>query len=118
MHELQIPVEQVRGSGGGMHSKFWQQVIADVLDTELVTVEVSEGAAYGAALLAGVGVGVWRDVRDACSSAIRVVDHVSPGTDVGRYDDYYSLYRQIYPALRLLFADTAHVVARHFGPGA
>jgi xylulokinase len=118
MRELQLPVEQVRGSGGGIRSTLWQQVIADVLDTELVTVKVTEGAAYGAALLAGVGVGIWRDVHTACSSSVRVIDRVQPGPDVERYDDYYSLYRQIYPALRPLFASTAHVVARYFGAGA
>jgi xylulokinase len=115
MRALQIPVEQVRGSGGGMRSTLWQQVIADVLNTELVTVEVTEGAAYGAALLAGVGVGIWCDVPTACSDAITVVDRVRPAPDRGRYDDYYSLYRQIYPALRPLFANTAGVVARSFG---
>jgi len=49
-------IEQVRISGGGVRSELWRQIIAEVLDVELVGVNTMEGAAYGAALLAGAGV--------------------------------------------------------------
>ncbi|NLF00314.1 MAG: xylulokinase, partial [Anaerolineales bacterium] len=114
IRELGVPVQQLRGSGGGVRSALWRQVIADVFDTELVTVRVTEGAAYGAALLAGVGVGVWRDVAAACACGVQVKEYVPPGPDVARYADYYQVYRELYPALRPLFAATAQVVACHF----
>ena len=64
-------------TGGGAKSILWRQILADVLDTELVTVNTTEGAAYGAALLAGVGAGAWPDVDAACEATIQVVDRVA-----------------------------------------
>jgi xylulokinase len=75
------PIEQVRVLGGGAKSLLWRQVLADVLEAELVTVNTTEGAAYGAALLAGVGAGVWRDVDAACAQTIAVKEHVSPKSE-------------------------------------
>ena len=55
-------ISQVRASGGGTKGVLWRQILALVLEAELVTVNTPEGAAYGAALLAGVSAGVWPDV--------------------------------------------------------
>jgi len=97
-------IEQVRVSGGGAHSALWRQILADVLDTELVTVNTTEGAAYGAALLAGVGADVWPDVDAACDATIQVVDRTAPRPQmVGRYDEFYPLYRGLYGALKATF---------------
>ena len=72
-----------------------------MLESELVTVNTTEGAAYGAALLAGVNAGVWPDVDTACSQTIRVGDRVSPDdTNVRRYAELYRHYQSLYPALR------------------
>ena len=60
---LGVPIEQVRASGGGARSSLWRQIQADVFGTELVLVNVTEGAAYGAALLAGVGAERIRECR-------------------------------------------------------
>ncbi|NLE43454.1 MAG: xylulokinase [Chloroflexi bacterium] len=113
MKDLGVPLEQVRGSGGGVRSALWRQILADVFDTELVTVNTTEGAAYGAALLAGVGAGVYADVPDACAKTITTVDQVVPGCDNVVYADYYPLYRSLYPALKPAFDATAGVVAIH-----
>jgi xylulokinase len=100
---------QVRVSGGGAQSVLWRQILADVLGIELVGVNTTEGAAYGAAILAGVGVGAWTDVDTACSSLIGVVDRVSPEGNRARvYEQVYESYRELYPALRLSF----HVLAK------
>ena len=48
-------IQQIRVSGGGSQSSFWRQIMADVFNFPLVTVDTAEGAAYGAALLAGLG---------------------------------------------------------------
>lgn len=94
-------IEQVRVSGGGARSALWRQTLADVFDTELVTVNTTEGAAYGAALLAGVGAGFWRDVDSACDSAIRVSGETPPiEAQASIYRRMYPLYRKLYPALR------------------
>ena len=94
-------IDQVRISGGGAKSNLWRQILADVLESELVTVNTTEGAAYGAALLAGVAAGVWADVDIACSQTIRVGDRVSPdAANVRRYTELYRHYRSLYPALQ------------------
>jgi xylulokinase len=94
-------VEQVRVSGGGARSKLWRQIVADILGVELVTVNTTEGAAYGAALLAGVAAGVWLDVDAACGETIKIVERVSPDAkNLDCYRQMYDEYRALYPALR------------------
>ena len=97
-------IDQVRLSGGGAKSSLWRQILADVLETELVTVNTTEGAAYGAALLAGIGAGIWRDVDAACAQTIRVTDRVSPNQqDLQTYQLIHQQYQQLYPALKSTF---------------
>jgi xylulokinase len=97
-------INQVRISGGGARSALWRQILADVLDTELVTVNTTEGAAYGAALLAGVGAGVWPEVDKACESAIEILDRVEPQAKVvEQYSQVYPIYRGLYSTLKPTF---------------
>ena len=97
-------IEQVRVSGGGAKSVLWRQILADVLGAELVTVNTTEGAAYGAAILAGVGSGAWPDVDAACASLIKVVERVSPNLSRSSiYGLMHGHYKQLYPSLRPLF---------------
>jgi xylulokinase len=94
-------IEQVRVSGGGAKSPLWRQILADVMDAELVTVNTTEGASYGAALLAGVGAGIWSSVREACEVTITILTSTRPNkAHVAIYDDYYQNYRALYPALK------------------
>jgi xylulokinase len=97
-------IEQVRVSGGGAKSGLWRQIHADVLDAELVTVNTTEGAAYGAAILAGVGFGAWPDVDTACASLITIVERVSPDpARAALYRQMHDHYKQLYPSLKQLF---------------
>jgi xylulokinase len=101
-------IREVRVSGGGAKSALWRQILADVLDTPLLTVNTTEGAAYGAALLAGVGAGTWSSVPAACAAAIRAVETVAPQPEVvRRYAVRYPLYRALYLALTPTF-DALH----------
>lgn len=98
-------IEQVRVSGGGARSGLWRQILADVFETELVTVNTTEGAAYGAALLAGVGAGHWDDVRSTCETTVRVTGRTVPSEENRRlYSRAYDVYRELYPALKSSFA--------------
>jgi len=90
---------RVRVSGGGSRSAFWRQMMADVFGTEIVEVNVTQGAAYGAALLAGVGAGVYGSVVEACERTIRETGSTSPGPEAPAYVDSYDRYRALYPAL-------------------
>jgi xylulokinase len=98
-------IHQVRVSGGGARSALWRQILADVLNAELVTVNTTEGAAFGAALLAGVGTGTWGSVDAACQATVKQTGRTAPVAEtVARYERGYALYRQLYPALK----DIAH----------
>src|SRR6202035_3325088 len=78
--ELGIPAKAIRVGGGGARSPLWRQIQADVYGQSVETVQAEEGAAYGAALLAGVGAGVWSSVDAACSEVVRVAQRVTPQT--------------------------------------
>src|SRR5512139_4073717 len=101
---LGVPITQVRASGGGARSAVWRQIQADVFGTELVLVNVTEGAAYGAALLATVGAGAYRSVEEAVSATVKVTDRTAPITaNVKEYERLYPVYRRLYPALKETF---------------
>jgi xylulokinase len=100
-------IRQVRITGGGARSPLWRQILAAVLDAELVTVNTTEGAAYGAALLAATGAGAFPDVESACAATIRITGSTTPGPASKVYQEVYPLYRALYPALRPSFEAVA-----------
>lgn len=94
---------EIRASGGGIASPLWRQVLADVLEAELVTVNTTEGAAFGAALLATVAAGWHRAVDDAVAATVRTAPAATPGPDATRYREAHAAYRELYPALAPFF---------------
>ncbi len=103
-------ITQIRASGGGTKGALWRQILASVLGAELVTVNTSEGAAYGAALLAGVGAGAWVDVAAACKACIEITDSIQPDeAQAGAYREAYPIYQALYPALKPSFAEIAAI---------
>jgi xylulokinase len=104
-------VTQVRITGGGARSPLWRRILADVLGGELVTVNTTEGAAYGAALLAATGTGAFPDVESACAAVIQATGSTEPGPGRAVYQDLYPLYRDLYPALRATFNAVARAEA-------
>ena len=102
-------VDQVRVSGGGAKSQLWQQILADTLGVELVTVNTTEGAAFGAALLAGVGAGLYSDVPEASEQMIELTGSTPPSSAMDAYQDYYPQYRALYPALADQFKALAEI---------
>ena len=75
---MAISVRQVRTTGGGAKSAFWRQLQADVYNAPVATTNSEEGAAFGAALLAGVGLGTYKSVPAACKQLIKAGDVVRP----------------------------------------
>ena len=99
--EMRVPVTNIRLGGGGARSNVWRQIQADVYGHEVEIIEAEEGAAYGAAILAGVGVNLWPSVDEACDSVVRVATRVKPRPDdVATMNRSYAAYRRMYPALR------------------
>jgi xylulokinase len=104
-HEMKVAVNRIRLGGGGARSPLWRQIQADVYGHEVEIVEAEEGAAYGAAILAGVGAGAWTSVDQACGAVVRVAGTVKPRSDaVTVMNASYAAYRRVYPATRSIFA--------------
>jgi len=102
--EMNVPVRSVRLGGGGARSALWRQIQADVYGHEIEVVEAEEGAAYGAALLAGVGARMWASVDEACVSVVRVAKRVRPDAEaVATLNKNYAAYRRVYGATRDIF---------------
>jgi len=105
--EMNVPVERIRLGGGGGRSLLWRQIQADVFGRAVETLQAEEGAAYGAALLAGVGARVWSDADEACQQAVRVGARIEPNPTIAAImDRLYERYRRIYPALREIYPGT------------
>jgi xylulokinase len=97
---------EIRASGGGTASPLWRQILADVLDAEIATVKTTEGAAFGAALLAAVGAGWFGSVPEATAAVVEATPAASPGPDGPLLREAHERYRALYPALAPTFHGT------------
>ncbi|MGI6641634.1 MAG: xylulokinase [Limnochordia bacterium] len=94
----------LRGIGGGLKSPLWKEIIASVTGLAVERLNIDEGPAFGAAVLAGVGAGVFASVPEASDSVVKVVDTVGPNPAWQQaYDELYGVYRGLYPALKESF---------------
>jgi xylulokinase len=108
MRGMNIPITQVRASGGGARSAFWRQLQADIYNTPIVLTNAAEGPAYGVALLAGVGTGAFSSVEEACGSAIKQTKKIVPNKKLAPlYERQYQVYRKLYGDLQDRFAEIA-----------
>ena len=104
MRDTGIDFEEVRAIGGGAHSKLWRQIQADVFNVPVVTPNPSGGAAYGAALMAAVGAGIFGSIAEGVESWVRSGEVTEPNvTSADSYDELYDAYRKLYPALQERF---------------
>jgi len=103
-----VASQQIRASGGGGRSPLWRQIQADVFQREMVTINATEGSAYGAALLAASG---WfGSVEEACRVCIRVTEQSNPDPARSRlYQEFYGIYRDLYLRLRETFQLVAQI---------
>jgi xylulokinase len=101
--QIAVPVKTIRLGGGGARSPLWRQIQADVYSHEVETVAVEEGAAYGAAILAGVGAKAWPTVDAACAAVVHVASATDPSIqDSSVMNRAYSSYRRIYPSMKTI----------------
>lgn len=108
LKEMGVAPVQLRAIGGGGRSALWRQILADVLGVPIARLNIDEGPAYGAALLAGVGAGVWADAAEAADAAVRVVEAVEPDRSrQAEYEARYRIFRSLYAALRETFKEAA-----------
>ena len=101
-----VKVKEIRAIGGGAKSRVWQQILADILGKEINLLNVEEGPAFGAALIAGVGVGVYSSFAEAVNEIIKVKKTIVPRIqNADRYKHYYQLYKKLYYSLKEDFRD-------------
>jgi xylulokinase len=101
IRRLNVPVKQIRASGGGGKSPFWRQIQADVFGQDVVTINAEQGPAYGVALLAAVGAGAFKNVEEACSATIRVVSRTTHDKKTAKsYDRFFPVYQRLYESLK------------------
>jgi xylulokinase len=107
--EMGVSTRQMLACGGGAASPFWRQMLADVYGCDVQTVASSrESPALGAAILAGVGVGIWKTVDEGCQAVIRLNPPLEPCPQAGRdYEPFYRLFCGLYPALKGAFHQLA-----------
>jgi xylulokinase len=99
--EIKVPVKTIRLGGGGARSALWRQIQADVYGQQVETVVAEEGAAYGAAILAGVGAKAWPSVDATCNAVVRVAGSTRPDLqDSQVMEKAYARYRRLYPAMK------------------
>jgi len=106
--ELKIPVGEIIIRGGGGKIELWRQIIADVFNCKVKTVAVEE-AAFGAALLAGIGVRIYKDFEDAVKKTVKTSLSNEPEPKREVYDDLYEIYKNLYPELRRHFHNLSSI---------
>lgn len=101
IRNLGVSVSEVRATGGGAKSAFWRQLQADIYGCEIAIINADQGPAFGAAIMAGVGAGVYTSIPEACDSIINVTQRVAPDERrVKEYNDYYNVYTSMYPDIQ------------------
>ena len=103
---LDVPVKQIRVSGGGSRSQLWRQMQADVFGKKVATLQVEQGPAYGVALLAAVGNGAYKNIEQACKATIEVASETPPDRKAAKaYAERFPIYQRLYGRLKDDFAD-------------
>jgi xylulokinase len=103
-----LTISEVRAMGGGAKSALWRQMQADIYNASVVTMNIEEGPAAGAAMMAAVGAGYFKSIQEACDTILKPVSITEPiSANVSVYDEYYQTYRSLYVSLKDDFARQA-----------
>lgn len=101
LRDMGVDSTEIRASGGGGRSELWRQIMADMFRTDICTINSKEGGALGVALLAGVGVGEYASVPEACDATIKqVTKQEAIEENAVLYEKFYKVYRGLYPSLK------------------
>ncbi len=114
LREFGTNVTEVRASGGGAKSALWRQMQADIYGATVVTMNMEEGPAAGAAILAAVGAGCFASIQEGCEAILKPVSYTEPiPANVAMYEEYYAAYRSLYQTLKNSFEKQAGLVAKY-----
>lgn len=108
LRKMGVATGEMLACGGGGTSPLWRQMLADVYNCPVRTVRSKEGPALGAAILAGVGAGLYPSVQEACAKLVQVNPPQQPvAENVEKYEKLYRVYTGLYPALKENFQQLA-----------
>jgi len=106
MEEQGLAIDEVRVSGGGARSHIWRQIQADVLGKPVAHTKIEEASALGAAMLATISLGIYKDLNDASRNMVKIVERHTPNPEVHRkYEDMFQMYKELYGALRKFYEE-------------
>jgi len=101
MEEQGLAINEVRVSGGGARSRIWRQIQADVLGKPVAHTKIEEASALGAAMLAAISLGIYKDLNDASRNMVKIMERHTPNPEVhSKYEDMFQMYKDLYGALR------------------
>lgn len=107
LNEMHVLPDDITACGGGAVSPLWRGMMADIFQMPVKTITSKEGPALGAAILAGVGAGVYKDVREGCEKTIHTKSVTAPAAEhKAEYDKAYQIYRALYPSLKEIYKMT------------
>ncbi len=110
IQSLDVPVKEIRASGGGSKNPLWRQMQADVFGQKITTLKVEQGPAYGVALLAAVGDGAYKNIEQACKATIEVASQTAPDRKAAKtYNSLFPIYRKLYASLKDQFAELSNL---------
>ncbi len=108
IRSLNVPVKQIRASGGGSKNPLWRQMQADIFGQKVVTLQAEQGPAFGVALLAMVGDGVYKNINEACEATIQIASETAVNRKATKvYDQLFPVYQRQYARLKDTFAELA-----------
>lgn len=108
IRSLGMEIQRIYASGGASESRLWRQMLADVFDAQIVTTNATQGAAFGAAMLAGIGAGVFKNAAEAAAATIVVTGSTDPNPQSHKvYERAFEMYRSLYPQLKGSFQEMA-----------
>ena len=103
-----IKIDEIRSIGGGSKSELWNQIKADVLGMPIAVLEDSVGAAVGDAYLAGMGAGMFKDIRNTLKTNVKIEARFSPDQKVhSYYQERYARFRSLYESIKDEFDKSA-----------
>jgi xylulokinase len=106
LKSMGVEISEVRVSGGGSESELWKQILANVFNLKVCSINSKVGPAYGAAILAAVGCGLYDNVDEACSALVKITDITEPiKKDVEKYNEIYKVYASLYGCLKDKFKE-------------
>ncbi|WP_317855893.1 xylulokinase [Chakrabartyella piscis] len=108
-----LEITEIRAMGGGAKSALWRQIQADIYNAKVVTMNMEEGPAAGAAMMAAVGAGRFASLEEASEAILKIETVTEPiPENVAMYDEYYKTYRQVYQSLKADFKAQAKIVEK------